>query len=273
MTYTQKEIEKKLVVPYGPPEVVVAQWQGTTFFATKPPENKVYRHTPEKDEFFMQLSVVLERFTPESHAWFAGNCEQNEMLNKLIDTVISQVQNDSIGFGKTEKPPLVIFDIDETVLSMYYAFVTYFQSLEDPQAIVSRIPVFEQGLYPDQITIIRPMQRLYHVLKEKGAHIAFVTGRPEGVSTRLVSERQVKEIGYTDIKGIFMCPVGWQGSVASWKEHARQELSKSFQIVMTIDDDWKNLQGACVGNYAVWVPSKLDKWGDEDSFFEILKKR
>lgn len=56
MTYIQKEIEKQPVVPYGSTEVVVAQRHGTTFFATKPPENKAYRHTPEKDEFFMQLS-------------------------------------------------------------------------------------------------------------------------------------------------------------------------------------------------------------------------
>jgi len=272
MTYIQKEQEKKQIILPSAPEVVVAQLQGTTFFATPPLENKVYRHTPEKDEFFMPLSDVLERFTPESHAWFAAHCEHNEILNNLVDTVIFHIENDTVSFQITEKPPLVIFDIDETILSMYYAFVSYFQSLQDPQAIVSRIPVFEQGLYPDQITIIRPMQRLYHALKAKGANIAFVTGRPEGVTTRLFSERQVKEIGYTDSKGLFMCPSQWGNAIASWKEHARQELSKNFQIVMTIDDDWKNLQGACVGNYAVWVPSKLDQWGDENAFFKKLKE-
>ncbi len=272
MIQIQKNVEKQDAALHDYSEVVVAKHNGTVFFATPQPKDKVYRHTPEKDEFFMPLAAVLKRFTSESHAWFASHCQHNASLNRLVDRVIYNIQTDVVDFQTTDKPPLVIFDIDETILSMYYAFVSYFQSLQDPLAIVSRIPVFEQGLYPDQITIIRPIQRLYHALMAKGANIAFVTGRPEGVTTRLFTERQIKDIGYADNKGVFMCPLKWNGSIASWKEHARQELSKNFQIVMSIDDDWKNLQGANVGNYAVWVPSKLDQWGDEGGFFKKLKE-
>lgn len=266
---TQREDKNLLHASHDQSDVIIATHNDTTYFLISPPENKVYRHSPEKDEFFLELSVTKERFTPRTDAWFANHCQDNMVLNALVDTAITHLEQHPELLTSSNKPPLVIFDIDETILTLYEAFKTYFFSLPDSSEIVSRLPVFGE-MITDQLTVIRPIQRLYQFLSSRGVSMAFVTGRPETVKTRLISERQVRAIGYTEAVGLFMCPSKWSGTVGIWKEHARQELSQSFQIVMTIDDDCNNLQGECVGACALWVPSILDRWKGEDVFFATL---
>ena len=266
---TQHEDKNLIHASQDPSDIVVVTYNDTTYFVARPPVNKVYRHSLEKDEFFLELSVLLQRFTPETDAWFANHCQDNRMLNALVDTAITYLKQNEEILKPNQKPPLVIFDIDETVLTLYTAFKTYFTSLPYSSEIVSRLPVFGDMII-DQLTIVRPIQRLYQFLVSHGVSMAFVTGRPETVKTRFISERQVRAIGYTQAIGLFMCPSKWEGTVATWKEHARQELSQSFQIVMTIDDDCNNLQGGHLGACALWVPSILDQWKEEDTFFATL---
>jgi hypothetical protein len=239
--------------------IITALLNGVFFFAAPPPHQKVFdtvgqRHTAQD---------LAARLTPAVHEWYAYNGEKNIVLNELVDTFIAKFQHLETQHYLTQctKPPLVIFDIDETVLSAY-------QSLAHQHSTSETITYVKASVI-DAMTPLQPLQRLYTFLVARGMNIAFVSGRIDNRSMHTKIIQKLKASGFPIFTNVFLYPSG-NTSIAQWKESTRNKLAQNYTIIATIDDGWQNLQGKNVGRWALWVPGYILTKPDELKFYARL---
>ncbi|HJQ83965.1 MAG TPA: HAD family acid phosphatase [Candidatus Binatia bacterium] len=130
----------------------------------------------------------------------------------------------------------IVLDIDETALSNWTGLE------ESDFGFVPRL--WNEWLMRGQATAIRPTVDLFRLARERGYGVFFVTGRPE--SQRAVTERNLRQAGYTDWDGLLMRPDGDRRSAAELKAPIRCGLvAQGWDIVANLGDQPSDLAGGC----------------------------
>ncbi len=239
--------------------IITAVLNGTLFFASQPQAHKIF--TKPGQQYSAQ--ELNNRITPEIRAWYANNAKDNRVLNELVDGFIAQLRNNDCKqyLACNTKPPLVIFDIDETTLTAY-------STLSTPPPPPQKIS-YAHSSSIETMTILQPFQRLYNFLIEHNMPIAFVSARSSSPSLQAKIIHKLNDSGYSSIAAVLLYSAKNQ-STAQWKESARNQLARDYTIIATIDDDWRNLVGEHVGRYALWVPGCILNRPQEQEFYERL---
>jgi ribonucleotide monophosphatase NagD (HAD superfamily) len=135
-----------------------------------------------------------------------------------------------------EKPQLVVFDIDGTVI--------------DDTDPISGTGYFRG--YP-------PMLELYSSLRASGYVIIFLTARQERF--RILTEGNLKHVGYSWYENLVMMPDTDNPSghpiwaVGVWKDEQRKKFKEDgFHLVACIGDQDADVCGDHIGEYQVRLP-------------------
>lgn len=145
---------------------------------------------------------------------------------------------------------LVVFDIDETLLSNfpYYEVRHYgnapFNSSEWNQWVLE-----EKGLPFESI------KKVYNGLLEKKWKIALITGRDE--SQRNATTNNLQKAGFSNWTELYLRSEGeLKLPAAQYKSGRRGQLeNKGFRIWGNIGDQWSDLEGYSVGNRTFKLPN------------------
>lgn len=152
-------------------------------------------------------------------------------LASLVAVQLTKIVQNST--AQTSKQKMIIFDIDETVLT------------EKSQT----------GMHwsKKQLSPILPMQKLYQACITQNIPIAFVTWRIETEEHRTKTVQDLATNGFGTFHSLYLRPKDWKGSCAAYKEYVRNLLAQDFDIVATLDDLLDNLKGANTGDMAIWI--------------------
>lgn len=151
----------------------------------------------------------------------------HKMDTSVKDTSISEILLSYIPYIEEEikknhrKPPLIIFDIDDTLL--------------DTSKISKKFPLFD-GLYP---TIL-----FYDYVKNLGYHTVILTARPESkrdITIQNLNRLKVKD--YDDI--IFR--TNDDTSFGKYKYKNRKKLSEKYTIIANLGDQHTDFEGGYNG--------------------------
>lgn len=240
---------------------IISLIHGVTFFAATPCE-KISAYGKNQ-----LLETLANKLTTTVEQWYEHNCQNNPVLNGLVDTLIYYCKHDaSLKQAHPNKPPMVIFDVDETALSNYKIFCNKIIA----KTLIGGATQAINNADPKDIILIQPIWRLYQFFKQNHYKIVFLTARYDTDTNRNMVKQQLISNGFNIFEHLFMRSPAWKKSIATFKESIRTHLAEKFNIVATIDDDWRNLQGKNVGKYALWVPSLLEHKPGEDTFYKQL---
>lgn len=136
--------------------------------------------------------------------------------------------------GPQEKPA-VVFDIDDTALSNWE-----FILLSDFGYSRGKYKEWENSAHD---TAIKPVLSLYTFAQLKGYAVFLITGRRE--DQREPTERNLKNVGFTNWQGVFFKPMEYAGNKAmefktKWRAYIE---SLGYTIVLNIGDQWSDLEG------------------------------
>jgi predicted secreted acid phosphatase len=142
-------------------------------------------------------------------------------LNEILYSYIHYINQE---IKKTyTKPPLIIFDVDDTLL--------------DTSKITKKFPLFE-GLDPT-ITF-------YHYVKELGYHTIILTARYETRKSITISNLNRLNIkNYDDI--IFRTKEDLNYSYGKYKLNQRKKLSQNYTIIANVGDQITDFEGGYNG--------------------------
>lgn len=156
-------------------------------------------------------------------------------INKINDQIEAWKQNKE----NIEKPPIVIYDVDDTAL------------VKDSKDASSKF--LKANPY---------ILKLHNEFFDNGVKAFFITARP--MFRRETTEKNLASQGYKGVTIDNIVCISNEGfatasnkaeigdpsfaaDIAQWKETERTELAKKYNIIATFDDEPKNLQGSNVG--------------------------
>jgi predicted secreted acid phosphatase len=129
----------------------------------------------------------------------------------------------------------IIFDIDETALSNW-------------ESIISSDFAYNHDRYKEwensaKGTAIESVRKLYTFAQLKGFAVFLITGRRE--IQREPTERNLKNVGFTNWQGVFFKPMDFMGKKATdfkckWREYIKQ---LGYTLVLNIGDQQSDLDG------------------------------
>ncbi|MFA6263027.1 MAG: HAD family acid phosphatase [Candidatus Babeliales bacterium] len=241
-----------------PNVIITALINSVLFFASTPPDHKIFT-VPGQHRSSQEIT---ERLTPTIHAWYDDKGARNMVLNGLVDAFITHLGRREAQhyLSQCKKPPLAVFDIDETVLSAY-------QSLKKNTAETTS---YARASAIDAMEPLQPLQRLYTFLLASGVQVVFVSARSNSTSLRTKIIQKLTSSGYPIFVDVLLYSASGKTTNAQWKESVRNALAGKYTIVATIDDDWRNLQGNNVGRWALWVPGCILTIPREQQFYAQL---
>lgn len=162
---------------------------------------------------------------------------------KIIDNAINQL--DEI---KLNDKSAVVFDIDETALSNYE------YTKEIGFGYVDKLwnEWQQKGVAP----AVKDTKRFYDYLLSKNIHVIFVTGRYAEFGE--ATKRNLVEQGYAKFDTLIVRSDSERKiPTVEWKAAKRNELvSKSYNIIACIGDQWSDLVGGNTG-IKIKLPSYL----------------
>jgi predicted secreted acid phosphatase len=149
---------------------------------------------------------------------------------------------------------LVVFDIDDTVLSSYLEM----KSIGFGYILKETEEFQENATAP----VIPETQMLYNNLQKKGFQIVFLTGRRDTLRNATAANLELRGlVGYVDL--ILREPLEYNLTAQDYKSARRAELASgphNWNIVGTIGDQWSDISGENVGyrmkviNYCYFLP-------------------
>ena len=252
------------------PTILQATIDGITIFGTQPPQEKIYFHeqTPAQN-----AGEILDHYSANSERWYADQCKGNHVLNDLVDTAINFFTDHMPTNPQTQHQRLIVFDIDETLLSPYHLIYQYLLT-KDKTALINRKTIVTYAA-PLEMTLIYPMYRLYKFFCEKGFKIAVISGRPASPQGILATKEQLAENGFHQIDEYFLRPVDWMAGkewpACEWKTDALHQLNQKYDVYTVIDDDWRSLTRLTPGTFGIWVPGYFEHWPQEEEFWAKLQ--
>lgn len=197
--------------------------------------------------FLMTSIVINTTYTPPHQKEYVLAYHETGEYGRDLENIVADVM---ATFNEPASSPkkAVIFDIDEVALSNYFIFKEH--------DFCPDIPTWSHALRANPLPAIKPLLRLYHYFKNLNYTIIFLTRRSDAL--REITEQNLAHEGYTLYDRLIMYTTNHEvPKNRSFKEHERMKLSQEgYEIVCTIDDQERNLEGECVG-YAVKIPNTL----------------
>ncbi len=178
-----------------------------------------------KENEFTNLSVVKEKIK-EYHS--SGKYDSD--LNLIINNAKKEFSK-----IKPQAKSLVIFDIDETVLSNYQFGLKYEFGYNEN--------IWDEWVSSKNATAIKEVKGLYDMLLSKGFKVAFITGRNrshyDATRENLINE------GYTKFDTLITRKMDALKTTAlDYKSKERKLLVKNgYEIVGTVGDQFSDLEG------------------------------
>jgi predicted secreted acid phosphatase len=158
-----------------------------------------------------KINCFLHRIHP-IQGWIK-NYEISEVLYSYVDYILEQSEKEFA------KPPLIIFDIDDTLLD-FYSF--------------KKFPMLDG---------IDPTITFYKYVQELGFHVVLLTGRKEDKRELTIENlNRVKVKGYDEL---IMRP--GNESIPKYKLKQRIRLSKKYTIIANIGDQLTDFEGGYNG--------------------------
>lgn len=184
----------------------------------------------------LNLTVAKNRV---EHYYEAGHYCRD--LNRIIDGSIMHFKH-----VKPKDNSVVIFDIDETILSGY----------EDEKSIAfGFIPkLYHKWIMEADAPTIKPVKRFYEYLIDRGFKIIFLTGRQHNEYHATV--KNLKDQGFTKYEKLIVRSRAEEKLTAQkYKTAQRKKLVEyGYKIVGNIGDQWSDLKGGYSG-YKIKIPN------------------
>lgn len=265
--------EEKKIEAQVTPEVIVRQLEKTIIFTAPQPKIKMCTY----DETIPPIEILND---PAIRNWYEIDDEQhpetrNQVLRTLTETVMLHFANNVFPrFEKDMSKILVAFDIDETALTFFAYFYTYYTTpSNDYTNPYTRILSAACDCGANQ-----PILNLYNFFKRSGCTVVFTSSRQ---ATAQISEnacsidiqplmcKGLNIAGYVvDEKDVHLCS-------GFFKKEKRAELvqQNGYEYVVAIDDDFYVINEDDTLDCGVWVPSAhhYDE-GYSDAYYTWLKE-
>lgn len=130
--------------------------------------------------------------------------------------------------------PAFVFDIDETALSNMNYELKYSFGF-DPKS-------WDEWIQSASAPAIPPIKRFYDSLVSNGIHIIFITGRTSSQYEATV--KNLTKEGFSKYDTLICKAPEFNGKRAvEYKTTKRMELSKKYQIIGSIGDQWSDSEG------------------------------
>jgi predicted secreted acid phosphatase len=128
----------------------------------------------------------------------------------------------------------IVFDIDETTLTNLSHITAH---------DFGYVPaVWKNWVSTGQARAIVPVQLVYDVAVRNNVAVFFITARNE--SERAVTERNLRQVGYTTWTKVYFEPDGSEGSSRAYKTGIRRQLAADgYTIIANIGDQESDLAG------------------------------
>ena len=150
---------------------------------------------------------------------------------------------------KHSKPPMVVFDIDETLVNNY--------PLYKADEYVYKPDSWEKWVEDATAAAIQPVVDTLTALVEQGANVVLITGRRE--VSRDATVRNLNYIGITEKMYhslVLRSPEEDGLSASEYKMLRRKGLAQEFSIVGCVGDQYSDCAGGYTGN-SVKLPNYM----------------
>jgi acid phosphatase len=197
-------------------------------------------------------AICYARQTPiPQNLTFAKQCITDYYTDGRYEKDVKKAASKAWNYLKKRTPAekdIVIFDIDDTVLSTFkdakkvdYSFI--------PK---SKSDWIQQANAP----AIQSIKDLYNQLKEKGFKIVFLTGRLE--QFRKPTLKNLENEGFSGFEKLIMRSDEQEKmKAADYKINEHKKLTKEgYTIIACIGDQWSDLNGKTCG-YTIKVPNYM----------------
>ena len=135
---------------------------------------------------------------------------------------------------KLPENPAFIFDVDETALSnMEYEVKYDYGYIKDK---------WDEWVFEGKAPAIKEVKRFYDTLISKNISVIFITGRKYDQYD--ITLNNLKSEGYVRLDTLICKPKDFSGKTAAeYKPEMRKLLSKKYNIIGSIGDQWSDLEG------------------------------
>jgi acid phosphatase len=176
----------------------------------------------------------------------AGGCywadvdAQTRRAGAALDRVVAAKKNG-------ERLAMVL-DIDETSLS------NYCEMKREDYGFISK-PFNEWAVSPEADMVLPGTLRLFNKARAAGVEVFFITGRPE--EQRAATARNLEAAGYKGWKGLSLRKGAQKEmpTVAYKSEERRKIVDAGYRIVMSVGDQWSDLNGDPRAEISVKLPN------------------
>lgn len=142
----------------------------------------------------------------------------------------------------------MVLDIDETSLSSY---------CEMKRESYGYIPaMFNEWIVSPEADVVLPgTLRLFNLARAAGVKVFFITGRPE--EQREATARNLKAAGYKGWAGLSLRSAAQKDmpTVQYKSEERKKIVDAGYRIVMSVGDQWSDLNGAPKAEISVKLPN------------------
>ncbi|MGA8043921.1 MAG: HAD family acid phosphatase [Terracidiphilus sp.] len=211
---------------------------------TVPPQHEAAFAPVAQGEHIENLDTLKQEVRRYHDCTCTCGCYAKD-LDTQADRAIAFLRRRTAHRGSREKLALVL-DIDETTLSnweeMSKAGFAYDKKAFDTWVDSAAAPAIPATL------------RLYREAERLKVHVFFLTGRPE--TQRAVTERNLRSQGFAGWEGLILrSPEEAALAAQAYKAAERAALvSKGYDIVLNVGDQWSDLRGKAKAEYSVKYP-------------------
>jgi len=199
---------------------------------------------------FISLLISCETEKPINLTDAKNEVKEYYESGKFDEELNDVIKNAREQFEKVEfkENAVVIFDVDETALNNYglaeLMGFGYVYEMNKKWNAEMKAPAIPQ------------VKELYDFVIEKGAKIAFLTGR--NIPEYEVTYKNLKQEGYTVFDTLITQRENeYELSATEFKSSKRKELAeKGYEIIGTVGDQWSDLNGEYHG-IQVKIPNYL----------------
>lgn len=171
--------------------------------------------------------------------YYKGWPYSGHYYNKLNE-IQYLLHNYLINFPKTGKKYTVIFDIDDTLV--YTDHQNLFPNRKFPDNLIPGYMIFPG---------IQQMVEIIHLCKKLGFKVIIITARPYQSESSSKKNLEILNISYDEMYHNKNYPD------INFKIGLKQKLSKTNNIILSVGDQWPDLQGL-EGSLCIKLPSYQD---------------
>jgi acid phosphatase len=153
-----------------------------------------------------------------------------------------------IAAEKTGEKLALVLDIDETSLT------NYCEMKREDYGFIS-VPFNEWAVSAEADMAIPGTLRLFNEARAAGLEVFFITGRPG--EQKAATARNLEAAGYRGWKGLALRegPEKTMATVAYKSEERRKIVDAGYRIVMSVGDQWSDLNGEPKAEISVKLPN------------------